>query len=307
MKKRTLTAIGAALLLGACISDGMLAEQPTALVAYRQKPTEAGLLALAKTYAEAINSNKAAGVMRPGLYADYGVALAGLGCYEEAAVMFNNEAQYFPAGAAYVDTLRHALLPPRCATTRTDTSAIDLATLDTIAITYTAEEQALIDQIKADPEYQKQQKELARLEKANQALEKKAAKQQERKAKEEERKAKAEAKVRAQKEREAALKSKEKAEQAALKAEARRADSIARAEKRLQKAQEKEEKRQQELTAKKQRREQQEARKKERERKLKEFDFKYLRWLVRKGYRDDVDTNALNQDSTTLISSPNEK
>ena len=143
--KHRLIILLASLTLTGCFSEGTLTQQPTTLTDYQHKPTEAKLLALAKSYADAINLNKQQGVIHPGLYADYGVALARLGCYRQADIMFNNEQLLFPVSASYISILKDSLIPAAYATSLADTSAIDLATLDTIHITLTPEEQALLD------------------------------------------------------------------------------------------------------------------------------------------------------------------
>ena len=139
MKKYIIMLLLAGGLLAACVNDGTLVSEPTAVMQYQRNPTQARLLALAHAYAEAVNLNLDEGVAHPGLYADYGVALAQLGCPEQANIMFNNEKLFFPHSAPYVDMLKQTLTPAYAADTRTDTSHIDLATLDTIRVTLTAD------------------------------------------------------------------------------------------------------------------------------------------------------------------------
>ena len=82
-------------MLAACYNEGRLVVNPAPLAQYQFKPTEARMLETAKAYAEAINQNLKQGAIHPGLYADYGVALARLGCLEQANTMFNNEKAFF--------------------------------------------------------------------------------------------------------------------------------------------------------------------------------------------------------------------
>lgn len=210
MRKGILFIFFAAALLTSCFNEGTLVENPAPLMQYQHKPTEAKLLTLAKTYAEGINSNLADKVVHPGQYADYGVALAKLGCQKQANVMFNNEKMLFPTSTAYVDMLRQQLVPSQINISLCDTSKIDLATLDTIPITLTPEELALQQQIAADPEYQRQLKAQAKEERERQAIAKKKAQKEAAKAKE---KAKAEK----EKQKKADMKAKEQAKKAALK------------------------------------------------------------------------------------------
>lgn len=195
----------------ACIHQGELAEVPAMLMHYQHKPTEAKLLAVAKTYAEAINRNLKQQAPFPGQYADYGVALARLGCTEQANVMFNNEKFLFPNSTLYVDMLKQTLTPGQSADNRIDTSLIDLHTLDTIRVVLTPEEEALRRQLEEDPAYKQRMKEQAKAERERQA----------------------ELKRKAKAEQEKARKAQREAEREAMKAERARRDSIARAEREL--------------------------------------------------------------------------
>ena len=150
------------LTLAACINQGTMVDVPSTLMSYQHKPTEAKLLAVAKAYAEAINRNLKEQAPYPGQYADYGVALARLGCLEQANIMFNNEKMLFPNSSPYVDQLKQALTPNQRGDNRVDTSAIDLRTLDTITVHYTPEEEALRQQQADDPAFKQMMKEQAR-------------------------------------------------------------------------------------------------------------------------------------------------
>ena len=221
----------ASCLLTACFNEGNLVVNPAPLAQYQFKPTEARLLAAAKAYADAINQNLDQHAIHPGLYADYGVALARLGCLEQANTMFNNEKAFFPNSTAYVDYLIATLTPHHVNDKHIDTSHIDLKTLDTIHITLTPEEVSIQRQIESDPEYQKMLKQQMKEEKEQKSLEAKKAKRELAKAKEKERKEKAKAKERNQKEKEAAKKAAEKAK----KQEAKEAEKAKREAERAKK------------------------------------------------------------------------
>lgn len=148
----------ATLLLSGCIHEGILIETPSALMLYESKPTEARLLALAKAYATTINQNLEKQTPRPGQYADYGVALAKLGCPKQANIMFNNEMMLFPNSSLYVDFLKQTLAPNYMSDRTVDTSKIDLLLLDTIHVTLTPEEAALKQEMENDPEYKRMMK-----------------------------------------------------------------------------------------------------------------------------------------------------
>ena len=225
-------------LLAACYNEGRLVVNPAPLAQYQFKPTEARLLEAAKAYAEAINQNHDQRALHPGLYADYGVALARLGCLEQANTMFNNEKTFFPNSTAYVDYLIGRLTPTYAGRGHTDTSHIDLKTLDTIHITLTPEEESYIRQLENDPEYQKMLKQQQKEEKEQKALENKKAKREQAKAKEKERKEKAKAKERAQKEKEAAKKAAVKAKRQEAKAAEKAKREADRAKKKESKSQE---------------------------------------------------------------------
>lgn len=194
------------LTMAACINQGTMVDVPSTLMSYQHKPTEAKLLAVAKAYAEAINRNLKEQAPYPGQYADYGVALARLGCLEQANIMFNNEKMLFPNSSQYVDFLKQSLTPNQAADMRTDTTRINVEALDSIPITYTPEEEALRRQQAEDPDYKRLMKQKAQ----------------------EQRKKEAEAKREARK-------AQRLAEQEAQRAERARQDSISRAQKQVSK------------------------------------------------------------------------
>lgn len=235
MRKIVILTIVATLLASACYNEGQMMLNPTPLMQHQFKPTQASLLNVAKTYAETINQNKKKGLMHPGLFSDYGVALAQLGCYEQANVMLNNEKMFFPNNSLYVDYLKSVLTPNYLNSHVTDTSLIDLKTLDTIPITLTPDELALQQQVEADPEYQRLQKQLQKEEKEQQAKALKKAKEQRAKEQANERKAKAKAKEREQKAKAAAKKQAEK-ERAAAKKQAEKEKAAAKKQAEKEKA-----------------------------------------------------------------------
>lgn len=164
----------AALLAGSlaatgCVHQGALVDVPATLMRYQHKPTEARLLTLARSYAESINRNLRQQSPCPGQYADYGVALARLGCTRQANTMFNNEKFLFPNSTLYVDILKQTLTPAYAAEGGIDTSLIDIHTLDTITVRYTPEEEALLRQLEEDPAYKQMLKERAKAERERQA------------------------------------------------------------------------------------------------------------------------------------------
>lgn len=278
----------------ACVSDGPLVGEPAVLMQYRHDPTESKLLALARNYAESINSHLDNRTMRPGLYADYGVALARLGCKEAANTMFNNEAFLFPASAPYIIVLKQTLVPELTAVAAPDTAHIVLSTLDTIRVNYTPAEVAAQQALQADPEYQKQLREQEKAARAQQALAKKEAQKEQARAKEAEREARAKAKEDERKAKEAAKRSAQQAKEAAYRAEVARQDSIARAERQLQREQERIERKRQAELDKQLRKEELERRKVERKQKIEDFGRRYEAWLIKNGYRE-ADTTATEQ------------
>lgn len=276
-----------------CVSEGTLTEAPAALMLYQTKPSDSRLVEVAKAYAGAINANLGEGVVHPGLYAEYGVTLARLGCLQQANTMFNNERQFFPGSQWYVEVLKATLTPAFAADTLWDTTKIDIKTLDTIPVTLTAEEEALRRQQAADPEYQRFLKAQQREEREQQALEKEKAKKEQKRARQEELKAKKKAREQAKRDKEEARQAAIQAKEDSIRAEQHRQDSIARAERKAQKTLEKQERqRQAELDA--QRREQErQARREARKQRREEFARKYEAWLIKNGYREAPDSTGV--------------
>ena len=198
----TLLALLASFSAASCAGGGSLVEVPATLMQYQHHPTQARLLTLAKSYAEAINRNLEQQTPCPGQYADYGITLAWLGQTAKANTMLNNEKMLFPNSTLYVDYLRQTLTPNYMMDNQTDTSKINVEALDSIHVTYTPEEEALRRQMAEDPEYKRAMKMKAQ----------------------EKRKREAEAKREARK-------AQRLAEQEALRAERARQDSINRSQK----------------------------------------------------------------------------
>ncbi len=276
--------------LTACISEGTLSDAPVALMQYHSKPTDARLLAVAKAYAEALNANQEQGVMHPGLYAEYGVALARLGCLPQANTMFNNEYHFFPASRPYVLILKESLTPTFFADTLWDTTRINLATLDTIAVTFTAEELALQAQLAADPAYQQMLKAQQKEERQQQAIEKQKAQKDKKRARKEEQKAKQKAREQAKRDKEQAKRQALRDKEEAAKAEQARQDSIARAEKKLQRELERQERQRQAQLDAQRREEERLAKRQARKQRREEFARKYEQWLIKNGYRETPDS-----------------
>ena len=273
-----------------CVSEGTLTEAPAALVMYQTKPSDSRLVEVAKSYAEAINANLGEGLIHPGLYAEYGVTLARLGCLQQANTMFNNELRFFPGSQWYIE-----VTPAFAADTLWDTTRINIKSLDTIPVTLTDEEEALQRQQASDPEYQRFIKAQQREEREQQAIEKEKTKKEQKRARQEEQKAKKKAREQAKREKEAAKRAEKQAKEDAIRAEQQRQDSIARAEQKAQKTLEKQERqRQAELDA--QRREQErQARREARKKRREEFARKYEAWLIKNGYREAPDSTDVQQ------------
>lgn len=240
MRRNILILLLSGCLLTSCIHEGTLVNNPAPLMNYQNKPTEAKLLTVAKGYAEAINQNLKNNAIHPGLYADYGVALAKLGCLSQANTMFNNEMFLFPNSTLYVTFLKQTLTPNESANTLCDTSAINLKTLDTIQVTLTPDELALQQELEKDPEYQRMLKQQQKEEKEQRTLEIKKAKKEQAKAKEAEQKAKAKAKEQEKIAKEKAKKEAQKAKEQEKKAAAKAKKEAEKAKKAEAKAKQKE-------------------------------------------------------------------
>ena len=224
------------LTLAACINQGTMVDVPSTLMSYQHKPTEAKLLAVAKAYAEAINRNLKDQTPYPGQYADYGIALARLGCLEQANIMFNNEKMLFPNSSPYVDQLKQSLTPNQRGDNRVDTSAIDLRTLDTITVHYTPEEEALLRQQADDPAFKQMMKEQAREERERQQLLNKQAREQARQERERQAQQTKQAREQERQEREKALQAQPEAQKAQPEAHREEQKALREAQREAQKA-----------------------------------------------------------------------
>lgn len=282
-----------------CMTHGTMIQQPAALLDYQSAPTQAKLVEVARSYAEAINANIRERVAYPGLYADYGVVLCRLGYLQQANLMFNTEKAHFPDNTLYVDMLRQQLVPQYMSVKDVYTDTIDVATLDTIPVVLTEAELALKAALEADPEYQAMMKQKAREEKMAQTEAKQKEREQARKQKQAEQKAKA-------KEREMAKRAKEAAKERALQAkrdsilaEEYRRDSILAAEARIQRQRERAE-RQRAIAANNERRRQERIRQREeRKARREELARRYEAWLIKYGYREAPEGYEQPADTTT--------
>ena len=82
-----------------------------ALLECQTRPTYGALHSLAMEYATRVNDAAAHDTLHPGLYADYGVALALMGRKDAACRMLNAEMKVFPQSRGVVQRLKQRLLP----------------------------------------------------------------------------------------------------------------------------------------------------------------------------------------------------
>lgn len=78
---------------------------------YQTNSTYGSLYALAHAHAENLNAAVKADTLHPGMYAEYGVALALMGHDGEACRMLNAEAKAFPESRMLVRRIKERLLP----------------------------------------------------------------------------------------------------------------------------------------------------------------------------------------------------
>lgn len=98
------------ILLASC--SGRYIGQPSeAMLRYQTEQTYGSLYELADAYAQTINASVNADTMHPGMYADYGVALALMGHNEEACRWLNAEAAAFPQSRGMVVRIAAHVLP----------------------------------------------------------------------------------------------------------------------------------------------------------------------------------------------------
>jgi hypothetical protein len=102
--------LAAVLLLAAC-SGRYIGTPRVAMLDYQTKSTYGSLYALATAHAESINAAVKADTLHPGMYAEYGVALALMGHDGEACRMLNSEVKAFPESRRMVRRIKERLLP----------------------------------------------------------------------------------------------------------------------------------------------------------------------------------------------------
>ena len=100
----------AALLLAGC-SGRYIGQPREAMLRYQTEPTYGSLYTLAWAYADNINAAVAADTLHPGMYADYGVALALMGHNDEACRMLGVEVKAFPQSLGMINRIASSLLP----------------------------------------------------------------------------------------------------------------------------------------------------------------------------------------------------
>ena len=115
MTKKLMIAMGA-LLLAACSGQYVGVPRNTVL-SYQARPTYGHLYDMTEAYAVAINNAVAEDTMHPGMYAEYGVALALMGHDGEACLMLNAEARAFPQSRLMVQRIKQRLMPDLLADT----------------------------------------------------------------------------------------------------------------------------------------------------------------------------------------------
>ena len=110
MRNRLIITIIAGLLTAACSGQykGMPREE---VLDYQTRATYGSLHAMATAYAEAINAAVKEDTLHPGMYADYGVALAMMGHKGTACRMFNAEMRACPESRGMVMRVKAHLLP----------------------------------------------------------------------------------------------------------------------------------------------------------------------------------------------------
>ena len=102
--------LAAVLLLAAC-SGRYIGTPRVAMLDYQTNGTYGSLYALATAHAESINAAVKADTLHPGMYAEYGVALALMGHDGEACRMLNSEVKAFPESRRMVRRIKERLLP----------------------------------------------------------------------------------------------------------------------------------------------------------------------------------------------------
>lgn len=134
-------------ILSGCAGPGELVENEGAMLQYQMERSSGKLDTLSYSYLRAIVANRDNGKMRPGLFADYGAALAMQGREEEANQWMNLEMKMFPQSKAYVAKIKSMMVPAYADDTLT------CVNLDTLG--FAAQQQAL--EQKAAAKQQKEQ------------------------------------------------------------------------------------------------------------------------------------------------------
>ena len=99
-------------LLALCGCSGRYIGTPrAAMLDYQTNSTYGSLYSLAKANGESLNAAVKADTLHPGMYAEYGVALALMGHDGEACRMLNAEAKAFPESRQMVRRIKERLLP----------------------------------------------------------------------------------------------------------------------------------------------------------------------------------------------------
>ncbi|MBP3762571.1 MAG: DUF4810 domain-containing protein [Bacteroidales bacterium] len=121
------------LVVAAC--SGRYAGMPRAeLLAYQTQHTYGSLHTLAAELSRSIQSAVKADTLHPGMYADYGVALALMGQKEAACRMLNAEVAAFPESRAMVQRIKQRLMPDLLGDTlRPSNPKADLDRVETLA------------------------------------------------------------------------------------------------------------------------------------------------------------------------------
>ena len=107
-----------------CAGSRETANITRSVMEYGKHSTKSNLLDLTKDDAQLIDQQQKSNAVQPGVYADYGVALALMGKNSEANRMFNREEAMFPNSKRYVRQLKLQLVPEYISDTVCDTSTV---------------------------------------------------------------------------------------------------------------------------------------------------------------------------------------
>ena len=111
-----MTILVATLLLAAC-AGSYKGVPRVEMLRLHTAPTYGALYDMASAYATALDAALDADTLHPGMYADYGVALALMGHHAEANRMLCAESKAFPQSRLMVERIRQHLLPDYAADT----------------------------------------------------------------------------------------------------------------------------------------------------------------------------------------------